>query len=885
MGAISRFFKQFENSKFGDLLPVLDYNRKHKYFELEDSYIGLMYKIETVPAVNDELQELLEQIYKAEWPEDTFIQVIFWANDDLSPFTNNFSMYHGGRQTGDTNERLNSISKGLINHFKQSSQTGFGDSDCRARIFDCYFVVKVPMKGNFGVPTKKELKHFNNLRTDTEESLNKVGLFCTPLDQWGWLHFMQRLMNRKDSATWRKGDINKNEAYMPRDQVQEQGGKVEFTESRVLIDERPISMLTPKEYPKTLGFGDMLNVFSDWRYGHSTAWSNFMIILNVHYPNAKKEAGKVKRRRKYMTMQANNKLVNWNDTVRWQRADFDEAFTKIEQKKSRMVNAYLQFMIIGDDEEHLETEIARFKKVASTPAGFELEEDKYMTPPMFIHSLPFAPDPVTRKRLDRYNLVPSDVCAFMSPIISSSSGNSPSKPVIPFVTRDMSMFGFNPFETDGSMNGIVVAESGSGKSVLVQYIVTCILGSGKMPSRHLWSMMNLPKAEVDKLMKTAYNIAEAKRDGGMAMIIDVGRSYYRLCEALNGQFISFGQDMKFSLNPFPSIVEFSGKEGQAGMILEMLSVMAEPNGTLTTLQKRGMTTILKLMWDKHGRDSSVTIFADMCSASTRKELNDIGEQLKPFREGEMFGEMFTVNKPPPTLDNSFIVCELEELKSQPELQVIALMQIINLCYQHFFLGDAKAGSQRRSKAFIVDECWEFLKENQGSGAANPVSTFLESAFRRFRKVDASAWIITQLLSDLYGSSVGKAIAANCVYRCFLYQKSDTINQVKNDKLVALSDQEFEILKSIRTRKNRYSEIFFQIGDDIKEVVRFYAPPAMLLMYSTDPKDKMELAALMEQGYTQDQAIDKILETRRVESFATDMDDLENDDEEQVDNAA
>ncbi|MEZ9856622.1 AAA family ATPase, partial [Vibrio breoganii] len=117
-----------------------------------------------------------------------------------------------------------------------------------------------------------------------------------------------------------------------------------------------------------------------------------------------------------------------------------------------------------------------------------------------------------------------------------------------------------------------------------------------------------------------------------------------------------------------------------------------------------------------------------------------------------------------TLDNPFIVCELEELKSQPELQVIALMQIINLCYQHFFLGDAQAGSQRRSKAFIVDECWEFLQEKQGSTGANPVSSFLESAFRRFRKVDASAWIITQLLSDLYGSSVGKAIAANCVYR-------------------------------------------------------------------------------------------------------------------------
>lgn len=880
MGSIASFFKRFERNKFSDLMPVVDYNRRNKYFELEDNSIGLMLKVETVPAVNDQLQERMESIYRAEWPANTFIQTILWAHDDLAQFNSNFMAYHGGRHKGQTNERLNTISRGLVSHFSHASQNGFSDSDCRPRIFDCYMVVKVPLTGRNGVPTKKELKHFMTLKNDMIESLNKVGLFVTEFDEWGWLHFMQRLMNRKETATWRKGGINKNMGLMPREQVQEIGGKIKFDDARVVIDDQPVAMLSPKAYPQTLGFGDMLNVFSDWKYGHSTIWSNFMMVLNVHFPEIKGAESKVKKRRRWMSMQANNKLVNWNDSVRWQRSDFDETVKKIDQKRSRMVNAHLQFMVFGDDEEHLDNQISRFKSVASSPAGFTLEEDKYLTTPLFLHSLPFTPDHSVIGRLQRYNAVPSDVCAFLAPIISSSKGNAPNSPIIPFVTRDMSMFGFNPFETNGSMNGLVVAESGSGKSVLVQYIVTCILGSGSQASGHLWHLLNSSDEEIRKLMETARQVVEAKRDGGMAMIIDVGRSYYQLCEALNGQFISFGQDMEFSLNPFPSIVDFNGKDGQAGMILEMLAVMAEPQGNLTTLQKRGMTTLLKQMWDMHGRESSVTIFADMCSASERKEIRDIGEQLKPFREGEMFGDMFTVSKPPPTLDNAFIVCELEELKSQPELQVIALMQIINLCYQHFFLGDSKSGGERRRKAFIVDECWEFLKEKPGSTGANPVSLFLESAFRRFRKIDSSAWIITQLLSDIYGSSVGKAIAANSVYRCFLYQKSDTINQVKNDKLMSLSDQEFEILKSIRTRKNRYSEIFFQIGDDIKEVVRFYAPPSMLLMYSTDPKDKKALKDLRDQGYSQDEAIDKVLESRRIESFKTDMDDQMNEDEEQ-----
>lgn len=880
MGAISNFFKRFQDKQFSQLMPVIDYNKKYKYFELEDNCIGLMYKIQTVPAVNEQLQELLEQIYKAEWPQDTFIQVLFWANDDLSPFKRNFAAFHGGRQDNpETDERLNTISKGLLSHFTKASQQGFARSDCKPRMFDCYFIVKVPLTGRNGRPTKKEYKHFNNLRSDTEESLNKVGLFCEPMDEWGWLHFMQRLLNRKGNSTWRSGNVNKNEGMMPRAQVQEIGGSIEFTDSRVLVDDKPIALLTPKAYPATLGFGDMLNIFSDWKYGHSTAWSNFMIVLNVHYPDSKKHESNIKKKRTWMTMQANNKLVSWSDTTRYQRRDYDETVRILDHKKSRIVNAYLQFMVFADDEEQLEIDIARFKKVASSPAGFELEEDRYLVTPLFLHCLPFNPDPYSAKRIDRYLKVPSDVCAFLSPIISASRGNAPHAPVIPFVTRDMSMFGFNPFETDGSMNGIVVAESGSGKSVLVQYLVTCILGSGKVPSGFLQHQMELSDKEFKEALRVAQNIVEAKQDGGMAFVVDVGRSYLRLCEALNGQFISFGENMDFSLNPFPAVVEFKGSEGQGGMILEMLKVMAEPNGTLSTLQSRSMMTILNKMWDDHGKESSVTLFSQLCKEHELQEVQNIGKQLEPFCEGEMYGDMFTTKKPPPSLNNAFIVCELEELKSQPELQRIVLMQIINLCYQHFFLGDANSDpTKRRRKCMIVDECWEFLKESPGQ-VVNPVSAFLESAFRRFRKVDASAWIITQMLSDLYGSSTGKAIAQNSMFRCYLYQKSDTIEQVKRDGLLDLSDQQFDLLKTIRTRKNQYSEIYFMAGDDIKEVVRFYAPPSMLLMYSTDPADKAQIQRYLNEGYTLDQTIDKILNERQVSSFKTDMDDLDNDDEE------
>ncbi|UJF20338.1 TraC family protein (plasmid) [Vibrio sp. SS-MA-C1-2] len=867
---LSDFFaRKNREHAYGELLPVLDYvelgkgtEKEFGFFVLEDGYIGKMYFINTVPAVNEELQTMMEDIYKLNVPIDTFCQTILWANDDLSRFEENFAKFHGDRQQDpSTNEKLTMMSKKIMEHYKRSSKKGFNKSDCKARVFDCFFLVKVPIKGKYSKPTTAELRQFHEICTDIQESFAKIGLSPTPMDQWQWLHYMQKVHNRRDDACWRNGEMNNNKMYLAREQVQQVGGKIEFTDRRIEIDEKPIAALSVRRFPDAVGFGDMLNLFSDWKFGHSTIWSNFAIILNVHFPDFDKKAKSIRKTRKGMELQSNNKLANWSDSVRWQLRDYNEVFNAMESKGSRLVNLHLQFLVWGDNEDQLTREIARFKKIAKSPAGFELEEDRYLTSPLFLHSLPFGPDTTSMNFINRYMLVPSHVAAFLTPIISASKGNAPHAPIIPFVTRDMSMFGFNPYETDGSMNGIIVAESGSGKSVLINYIVTCLLGSGKKMTRSLLAKLhNMDERELKQLSDQLPDMFGKSGDGGMAVIIDVGYSYKNLCTMLGGTYLEFGSQMEYSLNPFPSIVDWKGSDGQAGMILDLFKLMADPAGRLTRIQETQMASLLQAMWDDHGTDSSVTIFAEYCSRHDLEEVRMVSLMIEPYCEGGMYGDIFTARKAPPSLDNPMIVCELEQLKSLPEVQLLVLMQIINICYRHFFLSDDDPTNRRR-KMLVVDECFSFLSGNDSHEGVNPVANFLSSAYRRFRKVEASAWICTQLLSDLTDSEVGRGIAANSVYRFYLYQKSDTIESVKNEKLLSLSDQQFELMKSVRTRKGKFSEIFFQAGDDICEILRFYAPKELLLVYSTDPKDRSDIAYYTGQGYSIEKAVAAVLEDR------------------------
>jgi conjugal transfer ATP-binding protein TraC len=871
--------RQNKEGKFSDLLPVIDYVKKPKgrerfgYFVLDDGYIGRMYELKPVSGGNAELQNMMEDIFKTEFPEDTFAQVMLWANEDVSGFEQNFAHFHGGRQSNpETDEKLTAMSKMIAKHYRRSAENGFDNSNCRARNFNAYLTIKIPVKGRYGRPLDKEFDDFYDKCITIEETLTKVGLRPQEMDQWDWLSVMQRMHNRRDSASWRKGKKNKNELYMAREQVMEVGGAVEFQSDKVLIDEKPIASLSPKTYPSAIGFGDMLNVFSDWRFGHNTIWSNFAIVLNVHFPNHDKKKRSKYRMRKTMDMQKGNKLVNWSEKVRWQLGDLDEMYKKLEAKGSRLVNCHLQFFVWGDDEEDLQRQVSRMKKIASSPAGFELELDKYMTSPLFLHCTPFGPDKPSMDFINRYLLMPSDVAAFLTPVIASSDGNAPHEPIVPFVTRDMQLFGFNPYLTNGSMNFLISAESGSGKSFVINYIATCILGSGKKPSRYLLSLLEeMSERELATLAKTLPAMNMKHCDGGMVMIIDVGYSYKNLCEALNGQYITFGEDMKYSLNPFPSIVEWGGKDGQSGMILDLLKWMADPKGRLSRIQEAQMPEVLQSMWNDHKQASSVTLFAEYCKKHKLPEIQEIALMIEPYCEGKIYGDIFTTKKPPPDLDNPFIVCELEELKSLPEVQLLALMQIINLCYRHFFLSDENP-SDRRRKMLVIDECWEFLQksENGKEGEMNPVSNFLDQAYRRFRKVEASAGICTQMLSDIHETQLGRSIAANSVYRFYLYQKSDTINTVKKNGYLDLTDQQFELLKSVRTVKGKYSEIFLQIGDEISEIVRLYAPKEMLLMYSTDPQDRQDLARYREMGLSLDEAIERVLEDRGDKSFGDDI---------------
>ena len=170
-----------------------------------------------------------------------------------------------------------------------------------------------------------------------------------------------------------------------------------------------------------------------------------------------------------------------------------------------------------------------------------------------------------------------------------------------------------------------------------------------------------------------------------------------------------------------------------------------------------------------------------------------------------------------------------------------LLQLIFQIHREIYLGE-----RDRKKLVVIDEAWDLLREGE-------VSIFMEHAYRKFRKYGASAIIATQSIDDLYGNSVGKAIAANSANMLLLGQKNETIELVKEKKQLVLSGAGFNLLRSVHTEAGVYSGIFLHTETG-QGVGRLVVSDFQKLLYSTNPVDVQTIKEKQAAGLSVQEAI-------------------------------
>lgn len=784
--------------KAAQLFRVLAEDPDQGLFLLDDGSLGFGFICHPLSGVTSGLFDRLNVLLNQEWPVDTLIQCLLFTSPDLGQEA---ILRPPDGHSATWPQRLEERS---LRFRERATDTPLQElNGTLVRRSELIVTFKIPLKGM--APSEAEQREVLKLFAASLQALSTIGLRPVPLDGTRWLRLMAVLLNWDTEALWRLDPIRTPARDLPlREQVLDFTTRLAITKETIQLGSRDVRMLSVKRYPEAAPLGGALRYLGDLLSGSRGIRQNVLLGMTLHYPEIESHKTRIATSRQWITTQATGPMARFLPRLAARKRQFDLLFEAFEDG-DRPVRAALSLaLLVRPEEAHKAISNAR---VYFRELGFQLLEDRYIALPLFLNLLPFGAERAFVLNSQRFRTLATRQALPLLPLFSDWTGSG--GPLLSLISRSGEAMRFSLFDSPTNYNASIAAQSGAGKSFLTNEL-----------------------------------IVRALAEGARVWVIDIGRSYQNLAEALGGEFISFGPDSRTSLNPFQLLNDWNE---DADLIASVLFAMVAPTSTLSDFQTAALKRTLKALHEVLQGAVTIDLVAETLLSDKDDRISDLGAQLFPFTAQGEYGKYFREGV---AIDfkGTFTVLELEELKGRRHLQKVVLLLLILQIQKAMF-----EGPRAQKKIVIIDESWDLLTE--GDAAA-----FIETGYRRFRKYGGSAITLTQSVNDLYRSAAGRAIVENSAHLLLLGQKSEALDLLKREDRLSLGEAGYALLKSVHTLPGRYSEVFIH-GETGSGIGRLVVDPFKRLLFSTRPDDIAAIKALREQGYGLEAAIESLLMAR------------------------
>ena len=452
--------------------------------------------------------------------------------------------------------------------------------------------------------------------------------------------------------------------------------------------------------------------------------------------------------------------------------------------------------------------------------GWRVNAERYVQLPSWLGCLPMASAgglDADLERMGRMKTLLTSSAVNLAPVHGEWRGQ-PSRPDTPpallLIGRRGQPACWSPFANEaGNYNVAVTGKSGSGKSVLMQELVTGLIGAG-----------------------------------GEAVVIDDGRSFQHTAEALDGAFIAFGKDAA-TLNPFAMIDgETAAHDGDYreecfAMLAGVIGRMCRRRGGIDDIEAALIDEAIAAVWDEAGNGADLGTVQGHLAKRDDRRAKDMATAIGPWCPGGAMGRLFAGDAVP-DLGKALTVFELGELKGRGDVQGVVLMLVVFLATQRMY-----HGPRTRAKAIVIDEAWDLLSGEDSR-------TFLEGAARRARKYRGALVTGTQSVNDYYANPAARAAWENSDWVIFLAQKDESVELLKQEKRIHCDPGMERALKSLTTADGRYAELVLH-GPDGWRVARLVLDAWSVALFSSRGPAFAAVENLKAEGLTTLQAIDRL----------------------------
>ena len=792
--------------------PVQAYDEQSKLFLCDDSTLGFAFECVPLAGGDQHTKERIEQLVAGDYPPGTIMQFFLYRSPDIEPQLNALARirqdHMDGPLAGVVKQRIDFLRAHTKKNIHGRSFSG-GDYDC-GRIQESRLIVsiKIPFEGK--EPKESDVVLTKTWETKIESALSSVGLWPYALSASRYIRLMQSIINWSPNATWRSmpvmGEWEEDKTISA--QI------FDPTTDLVIADKSTLQLgehcfvkvMSAKRIPDAFFFTEAMKYVGNTMGGNDKLTINYAVCCNVFFPVTQSEKAKLETKRTWTVNQAVGPMLKFVPVLADKKHSFD-ILSESFQKGAKPIRMTFSVLLFSDSRKAVERAAVSAQSYWDT-MHFHLMEDYFITAPMFQNCLPLCAEKEAVFHLDRYKTMTTRELPVLLPVFGEWKGTGTFH--VALISRNGQLMSLSLHDSDTNKNAVIAAESGSGKSFLLNEIIVSYLS-----------------------------------EGAQVWVIDAGKSYKKLNEQLDGDFLQFDEASKICLNPFELIDDWKEDEDT---ISALIAAMASEKEKLSDFQMAGLKQILKRLWETKGQAMTVDDIAAECLGHTEQRMHDIGQQLFSFTSKGGYGQYFHGHNTM-RFENPFTVLELDELQGRTHLRQVVLMQLIFQIQREMYLGE-----RNRKKIMIIDEAWDLIK-------SGPVSVFIEHGFRKFRKYGGSAIIATQSLNDLYENPVGRAIAENANMMLLLGQKPETIASIRDSGRLVLSEAGFNLLSTVASVGGVYSEIFVKSGHTGVGVGRLIVSNFEKMLFSTAPEDVNAIENYTNRGLNVTDAINHVLRDR------------------------
>lgn len=817
-------------------LQHLAFDHTTGIYELDDNKIGICFEVQPLIYANDETGDMIKTILnKPSIPDGSMVSFALWAGNDISGISADARIIRRERfkTTGnpDVDNILQSLSKEQSDFMELGTREPVEKVN-RSRIRDIrgYFSLVIQQEKKGRKRRSKEINaddKYRDMVNEIREGLNTCGLAPRGMTPARLKSLFSSMLNWQDNANWRVNPDPYDSDTPIREQVVDMDTELVSLGQTFRLNDRYCRVLSAERLPSSVSLADSFEYLLDSRSrGASGLKENTLICANIYYGNRKSDTKSIERNRWWANNTAQGAITKLKPVVVDIARSFDLLFDSTEDG-DRPCKVAFHIAVFGDSEEQVSQEVGNVESRFAA-LRYRMKPENQIPIPIFFSMLPLNADPDAEvvDLIGRYKTCTTKHAVRLLPI--SSEWNGMGMPVSIFAGRTGQILPFNLFDNPTNYNCLVMAESGSGKSVLSNRLVADILSCG-----------------------------------GRAIIIDQGYSYKNMTELFDGQFITFSPESCPNLNPFPFITDYSEEKD---MLVGMIAAMAKvnPYSENGVFQIAGIRMLLDKAWKKYQNMMTMTEVVDMALAEEDQRIKDLGLLLMPFTVTGEYGQYYSSQDNPIDFDASrVIVLELDDLKNKEHLMQVVVLQLIIMANRYIYSKHARGDDSWT--LMLMDEAWKFMATSGGT-ENNPILEFILTAYRQFRKHNASITMVTQSLGDVYAHPAGASIAENASTKIFLGQKEDAVRRMADENKLSMDAFWLNQLLSVKTQKGHFSELFFQTGA-AQGVGRLILSPFTLLLFSTDGKDRSALKNFTNQGYSTVDAAGLVLKQRGVREYA------------------